>query len=31
MGCEWMRQAGFYDINVEPLGDVHSAAIGFKG
>jgi O-methyltransferase domain/Dimerisation domain len=27
---EWMSQAGFTDINIEPLGDVHTALIGFK-
>jgi hypothetical protein len=27
---EWMSQAGFTDIKIEPLGDVHTALIGFK-
>jgi SAM-dependent methyltransferase len=26
----WMQQAGFLDIKAEPLGDVHTAVIGFK-
>jgi SAM-dependent methyltransferase len=26
----WMRQAGFHEIRSEPLGDVHTAAIGIK-
>ena len=27
---EWMSHAGFTDIRIEPLGDVHAALIGFK-
>ena len=27
---EWMRQAGFVEINAEPLGDMHTAIIGHK-
>ena len=27
---EWMRQAGFVEINQEPLGDMHTAIIGHK-
>jgi SAM-dependent methyltransferase len=27
---EWMAQAGFTEIRIEPLGDVHAALIGFK-
>jgi len=26
----WMRQAGFYETRAEPLGDMHTAVIGFK-
>jgi O-methyltransferase domain len=27
---DWMQQAGFREIRVEPLGDMHTAIIGFK-
>jgi O-methyltransferase domain len=27
---EWMQQAGFGAIRIEPLGDMHTAVIGFK-
>jgi hypothetical protein len=27
---EWMRQAGFDETRTEPLGDMHTAVIGFK-
>jgi SAM-dependent methyltransferase len=27
---EWMKQAGFVEIRTEPLGDMHTAAIGIK-
>jgi hypothetical protein len=27
---EWMRQAGFVEINTEPLGDMHTAIIAHK-
>ena len=27
---EWMRQAGFVEINQEPLGDMHTAVLGHK-
>jgi SAM-dependent methyltransferase len=26
----WMKQAGFHEIRIEPLGDVHTALIGIK-
>ena len=27
---EWMRQAGFVEINAEPLGDMHTAIVAHK-
>jgi len=27
---EWMRDAGFHDLHVEPLTDVHSMVVGTK-
>jgi len=27
----WMREAGFHETRLEPLGDVHTAVIGIKG
>lgn len=26
----WMRQVGFCEIRIEPLGDIHTAVIGIK-
>ena len=27
---DWMQQAGFCGTRIEPLGDMHTAVIGFK-
>jgi len=28
--AEWMREAGFVEVSAEPLGDMHTAIIGYK-